>query len=228
MSRQDPLPGIHLFLLPTGREWPSSVESAKLMAERFVSLTPINPENLEVIPFEKRFDSVNFDCGNVHINSYFKNLKNDPAYAAGTYILKHVNTEEIIGFFTLCPDAVLEKETLESTGETTMIYNGPAIRIHMFAINKRYQHQKVISVSDELLSYGAYLLSLCILQIQNLAAECIAVLYITLLSTKEGQPLYEKYGDFISLAEEDEGFVTAQTRDDSDGIAMYRTLNPLP
>ena len=104
-----------------------------------------------------------FDCGNWYINSFLQSLSFDNTISI-TYFMR--NDNELIGFFSLCSDAVIDVSASEK--ETLM---APAIRIYMLAIDKKFQRKK-ITIGNLDITYAHLLLDGCISIIQNIAKVC--------------------------------------------------------
>ncbi len=152
-----------------------------------------------------------FDCGNSYINNFLKeNSFNNEI--AKTFILINEEVPCIMGFFSLSADSLIEKSNDQKTIEL-----GPAIRIYMFAVDKRYQGYHY-HLSETIASF---LLNQCIEVIKKVVEHYIGATFIVLSSTKEGYHFYKKKGDFEELEQD---MAMLDILGDNDTIKMYRDI----
>lgn len=155
-----------------------------------------------------------FDCGNYYINYFLRteSLNND---ISKTYLLVDEEAQYILGFFSLSADTlveILEREQYQQMG--------PAIRIYMFAVDKKYQHQK-FNFCKKQCTIASFLLSYCIKKIKSIVQKNIGACFIILSSTHEGYQLYRNKGDFEVL-DEDMKFIDIVGS--TNMIDMYRNI----
>lgn len=142
-----------------------------------------------------------FSCGNQHIDSFLKSSNSVESDICKTYVLVRLNDEnlcpvEVIGFYSLSTDSVLEKAEYES--QTRIIQCGPAIRIYMFAIDKKYQHKRIKDTNTNM-TIASMLLLDCLDTIEKIVTEDIGATFIILSATQEGKMLYKTTGEFSEL-----------------------------
>lgn len=179
-------------------------------------------ETLKIIPYsqELHYLSLSFSCGNYTIDNFFKHGESLESDICKTYLFVETNNEEIvklIGFFSIVADCVHSKE---NNSNNQVIFSGGAIRILMFAIDKRYQKTGVL-INNSTKTYASIMLMLCFEQIYQLTSNYIGATFIVLDATNEGQGLYKNIGDFIPLSEDDE-FGLSFIPGDGDCIPMYK------
>ena len=192
-------------------------------------------------PFEEVQEYVNdFNCGNIRINNY---LLNEACYfeIAKTYLfVKEVcstnnNTSEeivtetyLIGFFSLCADSLIEEDIIKavddsSNEKTTNNINqiSSAIKIHMFAIDERYQKKRDLSLNEKPITYAHCMLMMCLNIIEEIVKRYLGATYIVLYSTKEGEGLYKYVGGFEEL---EETMSVPKSESDIKLLPMYRVI----
>ena len=128
--------------------------------------------------------SSSFFCGNQYIDNFLKSNESLESDICKTFVLTDDNGEEIIGFFSLCSDAVYENL---GTKREHIYYLGGAVRIYMFAIDKKYQDQNIRQ--NVKLKYASFLLLFCLNMIFDIVSNYIGVTFVVLHSTKEGLKL---------------------------------------
>lgn len=152
-------------------------------------------EDFQLIEFSRAdsFLAKRFDCGNSIVNNYFWNesLCND---VGKSFILTDNKKQQILGFFSLTTDIVIEKSNTQKL--KTM---GSAIRIHMLGVDKKYHHKKCVSIGDQNRTIASVLLFLCCIKIQHIVDHHVGSSFIVLHSTKQGYNLYSNSGDFEKL-----------------------------
>lgn len=105
--------------------------------EDFVS--NLRPEKLS-----RLVDTSGFDCGKPDLNDFLKKdaIEHQELSIAVTYIFIHVDKNTIIGYYSVCCDAIrLSKEEKSSVGPQYPDY--PAIKIARLAVDKNYQRKGV-------------------------------------------------------------------------------------
>lgn len=152
-----------------------------------------------------------FDCGNLGINRFLQFSSLDSLTAA-TYVFH--DDDEMIGFFSLCADAVKHADN------NTLL--GSAIRILMFAIDNRYQKQHVL-VNCTPMTYAHLMLDYCIDIIRNIVIRDLGAQLIILSSTNEGKNLYAHCGSFYEIELDDE-MEFLEKEGDEKLIPMYRLV----
>lgn len=155
-----------------------------------------------------------FYCTNTVIDNFIRSSECLNPSICKTYLLtkEENNKIELIGFFSLAADAVLENTT---------IYNGGAIRILMFAVDERYQKQTIL-IGHNKRTYASLQLVLCLETIQNIVEQSVGASYIVLSSTKEGYNLYTHVGEFETI--DDDFQLTYHEGDGQECIDMYKPL----
>lgn len=128
--------------------------------------------------------------------------------------------DKIVGFYSIAADSVYSVD--DSLSQNRIIYNGGAIRIHMFAIDEKFHH-KSLKIDNEKKTYASVLLLDCLEQINHIVQKHVGATYIILSSTQAGYALYKNTGDFEELAEDDDIYLS-----DADGnedcIPMYKYI----
>ena len=169
--------------------------------------------------------SSSFSCGNKIIDNFLKSSDSLESDICKTYVMIETERKEIIGFFSLCTDAVLSPPKYKDESRFTFV--GGAIRIYMFAIDEKYQKQSVEMVvsENETISktYASILLLTCLDYIDEIANDYVGAMYIILSATKEGIGLYRNIGKFEFLSDEDEEFV-GYIKGDGPCALMYRFI----
>lgn len=145
---------------------------------------------------EDSFLTNDFDCGNDIVNNYLR--YESLAFDVGKpFILTNKNENNILGFFSLTTDIVLEKNS--SCNINKLKTMGSAIRIHMLGVDKKYQHKKCVNIDGQMRTLATVLLTLCCIKIQDIVDHHIGSSFIVLHSTKEGYNLYYHIGEFEKL-----------------------------
>lgn len=159
-----------------------------------------------------------FSCGNLFIDNFLESTDSCNPSVCKTYLLiDELDKEEfnLIGYYSLSTDAVSES----SNG--ILRFNGGAIRISMFAIDKRYQGKRLCFEQKEQ-TLASFLLIHCLKEIRAIAQNNVGAMYIVLNSTQEGYNLYTNTGEFEPF---DEDLLTLHHEDDGkESIGMYKTL----
>lgn len=162
-----------------------------------------------------------FSCGNLIIDNFIKSNESLDSSISITYLFvkKDENNKisDLIGFFSLCTDSMLEKTDDYKIGK---IFNGSAIRIHMFAIDKKFQQVK-IETSNGIHTLATIMLLNCLNIITNIVNNHVGASYIVLNSTKEGQNLYKHTGNFEII---DDDFATPLHEDETECISMFKPI----
>lgn len=163
-----------------------------------------------------------FNCGNLIIDNFLKGPNSLDSSICKTYLFVSCDDNNIIndliGFFSLSTDAMLEKSADYTSGK---IFNGSAIRISMFAIDKRYQQLKIKTENSEH-TFASMMLLYCINRIEDIVKNDVGAAYIVLNSTSEGFNLYKHIGNFEVI---DEDYLTPiHPSDGINCIAMYKPI----
>lgn len=125
-----------------------------------------------------------FDCGNPALTSFLKNhIALDISYGT-TYVMIADNT--IIGYYNISTGCIVTENNIRMGG---------SVYINCFAIDKRFQKQKMGKYY-----FSDILLHDCFMRTYKLR-EQIGFSFITLSSTEEGDYLYERNG-FFQLEED--------------------------
>lgn len=162
-----------------------------------------------------------FSCGNIIIDSFLKSSDSrDPSICITYLFVSKIENkiDKLIGFFSLSTDAILEKNDEYKTGK---VFNGSAIRISMFAIDKKFQQIKT-QTQDGIHTIASIMLLNCIEIIKNIVKNHVGAAYIVLNSTKEGKNLYQHTGKF-EVIEED----YSTPIHEKDGIESISMLKPI-
>ena len=180
---------------------------------------------LEVAEYNEELQklSSSFFCGNQFIDNFLKgheSLETDICKTfvmLQTYQLGDKTKQEIIGFYSLSSDSVLCFSELDS-----IMLEGGAIRIFMFAIDERYKHKK-IRMNGEKRTYASVLILDCLNFIDEIVNTYLGAKYIILNSTKEGYYLYKYTGNFMKLTE-DEDLIMSDVAGNGDCVSMYKYI----
>lgn len=165
-----------------------------------------------------------FSCGNQYIDLFLKGLDCMESSICKTYVLLKLDDSSgkplgIIGFYSLAADSVFEK--IEYSSQTRIIQCGPAIRIYMFAVDKKYQHER-IQLDDSSMTIASMLLLDCLDTIEKIASEDIGATFIILSATEEGKMLYKTTGEFDELDEDlDVPYIEG---DGKECVEMYKPI----
>lgn len=176
-----------------------------------VSIESLSLEDLENID--------NFCCGNIILDNYInqRTLWHDSSVKNYLMVKWHnEQAKEIIGYYSLRANAILSEEC------GNLCFEGGAIQIFSFAIDKNYQGKKIISPDDlKEKTIASFLLEYCINDIENIVEEDIGASCIVLCSTKQGLNLYKRHGFEFA---QDEDYYVKSDESDSDCFEMYRTI----
>lgn len=180
-----------------------------------------------------KYLSSSFSCGNKNIDNFLKGSDSLESDICKTYIMINIdskrdgdiNPKEIIGFFSLAADAVIEPP--EYNEYNKIVFKGSAIRIYMFAVNEKYQQKRVkisSSESKELITktYASLLLFSCFDYIDDIVNNHIGAMYVILSATEKGVGLYQNVGGFEFLETEDE--VLSYIEGDGACKSMYKFI----
>lgn len=167
--------------------------------------------------------SSSFSCGNVTIDNFLKSAQSLETDICKTYVMIETDKNEIIGYFSLAADAVLNPPDYSDMNKLTFI--GGAIRIYMFAIDEKYQKKTVdvmISESEYISkTCASILLFTCFEYIDEIVKNHLGATYIILSATELGIGLYQNVGGFNFLDEEE---VIGYVQGDGPCRAMYKFI----
>lgn len=167
--------------------------------------------------------SSSFSCGNITIDNFLRSAQSLETDICKTYVMIETDKNEIIGYFSLAADAVLNPPDYSDMNKLTFI--GGAIRIYMFAIDEKYQKQSVdVMISEsEFISktYASILLLTCFEYIDEIVKNHLGATYIILSATEQGIGLYQNIGGFNFLDEEE---VIGYVQGDGSCRAMYKFI----
>lgn len=163
-----------------------------------------------------------FSCGNIVIDNFLKTYKALDITISKTYLFISCGDNDriidLIGFFSLSTDSMLEKADNSPVGK---VFNGSAIRIMMFAIDKKYQQSKM-NLAFNNRTFASTMLLYCIKVIRSIVNNHLGASYIVLNSTKEGFNLYSHTGKFEIL---DEDYAMPIHKEDGEEcIMMYKPV----
>lgn len=177
--------------------------------------------NLKTIPLSSSHQELikTFKCNNIVIEKYLKDL--GACYElAKTYILVDADNQDMIGFFSLCADILVEED--ESQLNKTITNHSPAIKIKMFAIDERYKQKRVWLGKDNI-TYAHILFSQCLMIAQNITKNHVGATFLIANATKEGYNLYKYVGN-MEQADENDSYRIPIGNEDNETIPMWRAL----
>lgn len=167
--------------------------------------------------------SSSFSCGNKHIDNFLRSSESLETDICKTYVMIELEKNEIIGFFSLAADAVLNPPEYSKANKLSFV--GGAIRIYMFAIDEKYQKKSVDIIESDSKSitktYASILLLTCFEYIDEIVCNHIGAAYVVLSATEQGIGLYKNVGGFEFLDGEE---VIGYVQGDGPCVAMYKWI----
>lgn len=131
-----------------------------------------------------------FDCGNPSINSFVKHECLD-THKSVTYLFIDEDTENIIGFCSICCSGILLKD---GKNKVITYSNLPAVEIDFFAVDETYRNIPLEKNSKKHETLSRALFSFLIKYIESITNRFIGATYISLYSVPQAISFYKRCG----------------------------------
>lgn len=170
--------------------------------------------------------SSSFSCGNFYIDNFLKSNESLESDICKTFVMvqsemeNEQTTDKLVGFYSISADSVYSLDDTSSGNK--IIYDGGAVRIHMFAIDEGFQH-KTLKIGEEKKTYASVLLLDCFEQINHIVNNHIGATYIILYATNLGYGLYKNVGNFEELTDADDIYLST-IEGSEECIPMYKYI----
>ena len=147
----------------------------------------------QIIPFNKKYELENFDCGIEELNQYLQRYASQDLKRriAQIFVICPSNSEQIIGFYSLSASLIKVASLPPQMAKKLPKYPVPVCLLGRLAVDKNYQGQGI----------GGLLLADAIKRVVK-ASEIIAI-YALVVSAKNetAKRFYTRYG-FLELLEQ--------------------------
>lgn len=141
-------------------------------------------EDIKLVRLSKVYDLSVFDCNDSDLNEFIKKDSFDYQENKMANTLLLIHNAKVIGFFSLCADAIkLGEDEKEESEITKPLPEFPAVKIARLAVDKEYQKKNL----------GGIIIQLAIGLIRNRISPIVAARFITVDSYYHRVKFYEHF-----------------------------------